>query len=69
MKTYCFCTNPKCSFNVVDDYERKFCNLCGSPVARKCPECDHYQHEKGFFCELCGTPLRKDAEQPTQNDE
>ena len=35
----------------------KFCEACGTPLARHCPSCQHEVHPEARFCDQCGHAL------------
>jgi hypothetical protein len=37
--------------------EAKFCEQCGSPMARVCVHCGSYASSTASFCHQCGRPL------------
>src|SRR5262249_5856315 len=35
----------------------RYCNACGSPLARGCPRCGSSLKAAALFCETCGSPV------------
>jgi Double zinc ribbon len=46
---------PKCGHR--DDADAKFCDECGSPLAKACPSCGRVNDRDAKFCANCGSGL------------
>jgi class 3 adenylate cyclase/tetratricopeptide (TPR) repeat protein len=47
--------------------EARFCEACGSALARTCPVCGNLARPQAAFCDHCGTPLTGQTPAPTSS--